>query len=478
MALLFSSRTKIIKHLLFAKSSLTTNYSSNNPSFLGIAHYVCNNSSSFGSNSSHFRRFESTKAVELKLDSSYSSEDDDLDYTSLEAMDFPGGKVTFTSQMSFIAESTKMRVPCYRLLGGATSTKTHPFVNQELATRMYTSMIKLQIMDTYLYEAQRQGRFSFYMASNGEEAINIASAAALSSQDIIFPQYREPGLLLWRGYTIQECTNQCFGNKDDLGKGRQMPVHYGSSAHNFFTISSPIATQLPQAAGAAYSLKMDNNKDACVVAFMGDGCTSEGDFHAGMNFAAVMEVPIVFICRNNGYAISTPVQDQFRSDGIVVKGQAYGIRSIRVDGNDALAVYDVVRTAREMAITEQRPILIEALTYRVGHHSTSDDSTKYRPAEEIEHWKTNQNPITIFRRWIEKNGWWNEEADLEIRNKIKKEVMEAIQKAEKLEIPALRELFTDVYDQPTKDLVQQEMLLKDIIKRHPKDYPTNTDVAH
>ncbi|KAL5053231.1 hypothetical protein RYX36_004264 [Vicia faba] len=230
-------------------------------------------------------------------------------------------------------------------------------VSKELAVRMHSEMVTLQTMDSIFYELQRQGRISFYLTTSGEEAVNIASAAALSSHDVILPQYREPGVLLWRGFTLQQFAHQCFGNTNDLGKGRQMPIHYGSNKHNYFTVSSPIATQLPQAVGAAYSLKMDG-KSACAVTFCGDGSTSEGDFHAALNFAAVMEAPVVFICRNNGWAISTPVEEQFRSDGIVVKGQAYGIWSIRVDGNDALAVYSAVHTAREIAIKEQRPVLI------------------------------------------------------------------------------------------------------------------------
>ncbi|CAO2834260.1 unnamed protein product [Amaranthus hypochondriacus] len=438
-----------------------------------------NNCNLFGFSNKLFSflgRYESTKAAQLDHQF-YSSEDDDLYYPSShsEGLDFPGGKVTFTSEMSFIGESGKTRVPCYRLLsdnGEPISTQNHQLVSKELATKMYSNMIKLQVMDTFLYEAQRQGRISFYLTSNGEEAINIASAAALSSEDIVFAQYREPGVLLWRGFSLQEFTNQCFGNKGDYGKGRQMPIHYGSNKLNYFTISSPIATQLPQATGAAYSLKMDN-KDACVVAYMGDGCTSEGDFHAAMNFAAVMDVPVVFICRNNGYAISTPVTDQFRSDGIVVKGQGYGIRSIRVDGNDTLAILNVVRTARHIAISEQRPILVEALTYRVGHHSTSDDSTKYRHVEEIQHWKMEKNPLTRFRNWIERNGWWNEEEESHVRNKFKKEMIEAIQVAEKLEKQSLSEMFKDVYDKPTKDLVEQENFLRETIQKHPNCYSSD-----
>jgi 2-oxoisovalerate dehydrogenase E1 component alpha subunit len=185
-------------------------------------------------------------------------------------------------------------------------------VSEKLAVRMYEQMATLQVMDHIFYEAQRQGRISFYLTSVGEEAINIASAAALSPDDVVLPQYREPGVLLWRGFTLEEFANQCFGNKADYGKGRQMPIHYGSNRLNYFTISSPIATQLPQAAGVGYSLKMDK-KNACTVTFIGDGGTSEGDFHAGLNFAAVMEAPVVFICRNNGWAISTHISEQFRS---------------------------------------------------------------------------------------------------------------------------------------------------------------------
>ncbi|KAI8003323.1 hypothetical protein LOK49_LG08G01461 [Camellia lanceoleosa] len=359
------------------------------------------------------RRFESIKT----------GRDEDLqqdingDHQNQQGQDFPGGRIRFTSAMNFNSEFPMKRIPCYRVL----DDNGHPImhsgfrqVSKDDTLKMYTSMVTLQTMDNIFYEAQRQGRMSFYLTSYGEDAINIASAAALTQDDIILPQYREHGVLLWRGFTLQEFANQCFGNKADYGKGRQMPIHYGSSALNYFNVSSPIATQLPQAVGAAYSLKMDR-KNACAVTYFGDGGSSEGDFHAGLNFAAVTEAPVIFICRNNGWAISTPISEQFRSDGVVVKGQAYGIPSIRVDGNDALAVYCATRAAREMAINEQKPILLEAITYRVGHHSTSDDSTKYRPADEIEHWKTARNPIARFRKWVNRNGWWSDEGESKLR---------------------------------------------------------------
>ncbi|KAL0326103.1 UNVERIFIED_CONTAM: 2-oxoisovalerate dehydrogenase subunit alpha 2, mitochondrial [Sesamum radiatum] len=308
----------------------------------------------------------------------------------------------------------------------------------------------------------------FESARAGEQA----EAVSYTDDDEDDNQYREPGILLWRGFTIEEFANQCFGTKNDTGKGRQMPVHYGSKKHNFVTVSSPIATQLPQAAGIAYSLKMDN-KEACAVAFTGDGGTSEGDFHAGLNFAAVMEAPVLFICRNNGWAISTPISDQFRSDGVVVKGQAYGIRSVRIDGNDTLAVYTAIRTARDMVVREQKPILVEALTYRVGHHSTSDDSTKYRPMNEIEHWKTARNPLGRFRKWVQRNGWWTDEEETELRGSIRKQVMNAIQVADKTEKSSLKELFTDVYDRLPSNLQDQEKSLRETIKRHGQDFPAD-----
>lgn len=404
-------------------------------------------------------RFESSRA-EIRGD------DDE------QVVDFPGGKVAMSSRMRFISASDDQRVPCYRVLDDdGQSIGDSPEVSKETAVKMYSDMVTLQVMDSIFHEAQRQGRISFYLTSTGEEAVNIASAAALSMDDIIFPQYREPGVLLWRGFTIQEFANQCFSNAADYGKGRQMPIHYGSRKLNFVTISSTVGTQLPQAVGAAYSLKMDK-KDACVVTYFGDGGSSTGDFHAALNFAAVMEAPVIFFCRNNGWAISTPINDQFRGDGIVVRGRGYGIKSIRVDGNDALAIYNAVRTARQMAISEQRPILIESLTYRAGHHSTSDDSTKYRPVEEIEWWRKVHDPVTRLRKWVERNGWWKDDEESQLRNSVRKQVLAAIQAAEKLEKPALAELFTDVYEVAPSNLREQERLLRETVERLPEKYPT------
>jgi TPP-dependent pyruvate/acetoin dehydrogenase alpha subunit len=269
--------------------------------------------------------------------------------------------------------------------GGVLHPSLEPDVSQEEAVRMYKTMVQLTVMDSILYEAQRQGRLSFYMTNYGEEATHIGSASVLKSEDVIYGQYREAGVLLWRGFTLQEAVDQCVGNIDSSDRGRMMPVHYGSKRLNFHTISSPLATQLPQAAGAAYALKLQN-KDACVVCYFGDGAASEGDFHGALNFAATLECPVIFFCRNNGYAISTPIREQYRGDGIAVRGVSYNIKTARCDGNDTWAVHHVMKKAREIAVKEKIPVLVEAMTYRGGHHSTSDDASRYRGTDELNSW--------------------------------------------------------------------------------------------
>ena len=187
--------------------------------------------------------------------------------------------------------------------------------------------------------------------------------------------------------------NQLFGTKHDYGKGRNMPIHYMSERLHWHPISSPLATQIPHAVGAAYGLKMENSANV-VVCFFGEGAASEGDFHAGLNIAATKRCPVVFVCRNNGYAISTPTLEQYAGDGIASRGVGYGIETIRVDGNDILAVYEVIKEARRVAVTEQKPVLVEAMSYRVSHHSTSDDSFAYRAKMVVEEWKRRDHPIT------------------------------------------------------------------------------------
>lgn len=335
--------------------------------------------------------------------------------------------------------------------------------------RAHRQIVRLREMDTILQNAQRQGRISFYMTCRGEEAIHFGSASALDSADTVFAQYREAGLLMWRGFTLEQFANQCFANDMDLGKGRQMPVHYGSRALHYQTISSPLGTQIPQAVGAAYHKKLQGKKNV-TVCFFGDGAASTTDFHSGLNFAATLQAPVLFFCRNNGYAISTPVTDQYAGDGIVSRAPGYGMAGIRVDGNDMFAVHAAVREARAYALEHSAPVLIEAMTYRLGHHSTSDDSFRYRDKDEVESFEDRSDPLSRLENFLMDQEWITEGAAAEARAEEKKAVMKAMSDAEQRPLPPLQDLFSDVYHEMTPRLKEQQAQLHEHIERHKDKY--------
>ena len=206
-----------------------------------------------------------------------------------------------------------------------------PEYDKDLIVKIHDTMQFIRTLDERMIAAQRQGRISFYLASRGEEAESVASAAALDDGDMIMGQYREQGALAYRGFTVEQFMNQLFSNEKDLGKGRQMPVHYGCADLNFMTISSPLGTQIPQAVGMAMAMKSRAEKGIALTTF-GDGSTSTSGFHAGMNFAGVFQTPVVFFCQNNQWAISCASADQTASESYAIKGEAYGIPSVKVDG--------------------------------------------------------------------------------------------------------------------------------------------------
>ncbi|KUJ12251.1 dehydrogenase E1 component [Mollisia scopiformis] len=395
---------------------------------------------------------------------------------------FPGAVDSkFTSALQFEHPSTYPAIPTYRAMSpdGDIIDPSFTPAPDSLALQMYENMLSVSIMDVIMFDAQRQGRLSFYMTGQGEEGTCVGSASALEMGDVVFCQYREAGVFKQRGYTSENFMSQLFANKKDHGKGRNMPVHYGSKALNIHTISSPLATQIPQASGAAYALKMQrltnpNIPPRIVACYFGEGAASEGDFHAALNIAATRSCPVVFICRNNGYAISTPTLEQYRGDGIASRGTGYGIDTIRVDGNDIWAVREVTRRARELALKDGgRPVLIEAMSYRISHHSTSDDSFAYRARVEVEDWKRRDNPITRLRKYLEKKGVWDEEKENEARSRIRKDVLKAFAQAEKEKKPPIRSMFEDIYEEITPETRAQMKELKDIIDRYPQEYDVN-----
>ncbi|KAL3874993.1 hypothetical protein ACJMK2_037936 [Sinanodonta woodiana] len=346
-----------------------------------------------------------------------------VQYINEDRPEFPGSKSVFVNKLKFLWPEKMEGIPVYRVMnrkGEIYDSSEDPGLSKETVIKMYKDMTMLNTMDRILYESQRQGRISFYMTNFGEEGTHIGTAAALNPKDLVFGQYREAGVLMWRGFTLDQFMNQCYGSCEDMGKGRQMPVHYGSKDLHFVTISSPLATQMPQASGAAYGFKRAQN-GLCVICYFGEGAASEGDAHAALNFAATLECPVIFFCRNNGYAISTPTRDQYRGDGIASRGIGYGMVTARVDGNDVFAVYKVTKAAREICVQENRPVLIEAMTYRIGHHSTSDDSSAYRSVDEVSHWNKEDTPIARLRLYMIKKGWWNDDAEKEWKQDSKKQ---------------------------------------------------------
>jgi 2-oxoisovalerate dehydrogenase E1 component alpha subunit len=371
-----------------------------------------------------------------------------------------------------VIENGLIDIPMLQILkpdGSLNSQAERPEISEQHAVKILQTMQYIRVLDERMVAAQRQGRISFYLACTGEEASIVASAAALEVQDMIMSQYREQGALAYRGFTSKEFMDQMFSNENELNKGRQMPIHYGSKALNFMTISSPLGTQIPQASGYAYGQKMAG-KDAVTICYFGEGAASEGDFHAGLNIAAVLNCPAIFFCRNNGYAISTPAEEQFAGDGIASRGIGYGVRTIRVDGNDALAVFTATQKAREIALAHECPVLIEAMTYRLAAHSTSDDPSSYRSKDEEQAWQV-KDPVVRFKTWIQSQGWLDEKQNQDFIENARQEVLEELKRAEKVPICPIDQIIEDVYSTPPWHLKAQLTELKAHISQYPEAYP-------
>jgi len=348
---------------------------------------------------------------------------------------------TFTSDMHF--RSSFDKIECFRVIDEEGNVVTPGYADKipvEKLMKIYDDMVTQNEIDKVFEQAQRMSQISFYMTQLGEEASGVGTAAALKDQDLIFPQYREAGVFLWRGFGVEQMAHQLTGNHKDFGQGKQMPIHYGSKEHNICTVSSPLCTQVPQASGSGYKYRI-NNEDRIAVTYFGEGAASEGDFHPALNFAATLRSQTLFYCRNNMYAISTPIDDQYAGDGIAVRGVAYGMPTIRVDGNDLFAIYCATEEARRLIIKDKMPVLIEAISYRQGNHSTSDQADRYRDEEAMKKWNDLiaqiSSPIERLEKYMKNQGLYDEERTKKLRLDAKTAVRAALKAANGEKMPPI-----------------------------------------
>lgn len=336
---------------------------------------------------------------------------------------------------------------------GTLDERHDPGLAVEEVVSIYRSLVLTRTLDQRLTALQRQGRIGFHVGSLGEEAAILGATYAMRETDWIFPCYREFGSALMRGLSLQKFVDNMFGNSNDTVKGRQMPDHYTCREKRWGSISSPVGTQITQAVGFAWAAKIDG-KDIASLVFFGDGATSTPEFHNGMNFAGVFKIPAVFFCRNNGWAISVPSERQTATPTFSQKGDAYGVPGVRVDGNDLFAVVSATRAAVRRAERGEGATLIEALTYRMGGHSTSDDPNRYRVDDQLKPWVA-RDPIERVRHYLFQLGEWNQGRDEQLVAEIDEKFKQAVAIAEKTPPPALETMFEDVYERPPWHLVEQ-----------------------
>ncbi|MFP6685947.1 MAG: thiamine pyrophosphate-dependent enzyme [Polyangiaceae bacterium] len=348
----------------------------------------------------------------------------------------------------------------YRVLrdDGGIRSVSDPVISAETKWRAYHEMKRIRLLDARMILLQRQGRVGFYGACTGQEATPTGTGLALQEQDWVFPALRESSIMLLRGMPLSTYLCQIFGNAGDLLKGRQMPSHMSAKQVNQVSWSSCIGTQLPHAVGAAWAAKLRGD-DAVAIGFIGDGGTSEPDFHNAMNFAGVAKVPCVMICQNNQFAISVRPAQQTASETFAVKGRAYGVPSLRVDGNDVLAVYHAVAQAVARARRGQGATFIEALTYRIGAHSSSDDPSRYRSQEEVDAW-LKRDPVKALERHLRAEGVLDDAKDKALEDELNEEILAAVKTAEAHPPPPRDSLFEDVYAELPWHLREQRDALR------------------
>ncbi|NQX95426.1 MAG: 3-methyl-2-oxobutanoate dehydrogenase (2-methylpropanoyl-transferring) subunit alpha [Erythrobacter sp.] len=355
-----------------------------------------------------------------------------------------------------------------------------PKLDPETLRTMLGHMAMVRAFDERMFRGQRQGKTSFYMKCTGEEATSVASAMALASDDMIFPSYRQQGVLLVRGYPMIEMINQIYSNKGDKLKGRQLPIMYSSREHSFFSISGNLATQTPQAVGWAMASAIKGDSRIAAT-WVGEGSTAEGDFHSACTFATVYNAPVILNVINNQWAISSfsGFAGAERTT-FAARALGYGLAGLRVDGNDALACYAAQQWAANRARANAGPTLIEFFTYRAEGHSTSDDPSGYRSAQEREEWPLG-DPVMRLKDHLIAIGEWDEDRQAAMDKECADYVKATTKEAEKNGIlghglhHSFHTMFEDVFEELPWHLEEQaeQATRERKIKwpyHHPKDF--------
>jgi pyruvate dehydrogenase E1 component alpha subunit len=342
-------------------------------------------------------------------------------------------------------------------------------LRSEEKLRIYRMMVRVRGMEERMLSLQRQGRIGFYGSSYGQEAATLGSAAALDADDWIFPGLREASAMLLRGYPLVPWLAQLFGNQGDPTKGRQMPSHQGDRGVHQASWSSVIGTQLPQAVGAAYAAKLRGEKTV-VAAYFGDGATSSSAFSQALLFAKRLAAPVVFLCQNNHWSISVPLERQTAETHLYRKGEAFGIESRRVDGNSVDEVYRATAAAVARARSGGGPSMLELYTYRLGAHSTSDDPSRYRDQKEVDAWLA-KDPVARAKRELIAAGAWSEAKDRAQQKEAAEAIGEGITAAEAFAPPPAESLFEDVYADSPWTLAEQRALLLNELAAAPRQRP-------
>ncbi len=327
---------------------------------------------------------------------------------------------------------------------GAIDKLLEPKLSSADLKKIYETMVLTRMADTKALALQRSGRMGTFAQVLGQEA-QVAVGLAMQKQDWFFPSFRELGILLARGSPLEGFYLTFMGCEE----GNRSPKDI-----NNFPVSVPVGSQTLHGVGVAMAAKIKGDK-VVTVAALGDGGTSEGDFHEAMNFAGVFKAPCVLFCQNNQWAISTPRTIQTASRTIAQKANAYGFQGIQVDGNDALAIYAATKEAVEHARQGKGPTLIESLTYRIGPHTTADDPTLYRSEKEVKYWQE-RDPIKRFKIYLQKKGIWNKKYEEDLIKKCTKQIEEAVAKAEKIaKATKPEDMFKYMYEKMTPELKEQ-----------------------